>query len=59
VTEVNTCFKQLLDCNFEHFMFLLGFFLHSGIIIRLAAASTGIIPTRRVRYLCCTSVAQS
>jgi hypothetical protein len=25
VTEVNACFKQLLDSNFEHFMFLLGF----------------------------------
>jgi hypothetical protein len=38
MTEVNACFKQLLDCDFEHFMFLLGFFLHGGIILRLCDA---------------------
>ena len=35
VTEVNACLKQLLDSNFEHFMFLLGFFRHSNTILRL------------------------
>ena len=38
VTEVNACLKQLLDSNFEHFMFLLGFFRHSDITLRLVRA---------------------